>query len=324
MKAALCKGFDGPDALVIEEIPEPRPGERQVAIRVKAAALNFLDTLITRGRYQVKPQLPFSPSGEIAGLVEATGAGVSGLAPGARVAAYIGYGGAREIVVADAVNVVPIPEGVPDEVAAGVPITYGTALHALKDRARLQAGETIAVLGASGGAGLAAIEIAKLLGAWVIAVASTAEKLALCRAHGADEVLNYSERDLKGGLRDLTGGRGVDVVYDCVGGPHSEPALRAMAWGGRFLVIGFASGDIPKIPLNLLLLKGCAAIGVLWGEAARRDQVGHRANMSQLFEWVAEGRLRPHVHAIYPLEKIADAIRVLDRRQATGKVVLTL
>jgi NADPH:quinone reductase len=324
MKAALCKSLDGPAGLVVEDVAAPQPGPGEVLIAVKAAALNFFDTLITRGKYQAKPELPFSPSAEVAGVVEALGAGVSGVEVGDRVMAYLGWGGAREKVVAKVEALVPIPAGVSDEVAAGVSVTYGTASHGLKDRARLRSGETVAVLGAAGGAGLAAVEIAKLMGARVIAVASSPEKLAVTREHGADEAVDYGAYDLKEGLRALTGGRGVDVVYDCVGGDSSEAALRATAWHGRFLVVGFASGDIPKIPLNLLLLKGCEAIGVFWGEAVKRDPEGHRANMRQVLDWVAEGRLNPRIHGTYPLAEIREAIAVLDRREAVGKVVLTL
>lgn len=324
MKAALCKSLDGPAGLVIEDIAAPQPGPGEVLIAVKAAALNFFDTLITRGKYQSKPDLPFSPSAEVAGVVEALGSGVTGVRAGERVAAYVGWGGAREKVVANADAVVPIPDGVSDAVASGISVTYGTAIHGLKDRGHLKAGETVAVLGAAGGAGLAAVEIAKLMGARVIAVASSAEKLAICREHGADEAVNYASADLKDGLRALTGGRGVDVVYDCVGGDSSEAALRAMAWQGRFLVVGFASGDIPKIPLNLLLLKGCDAIGVFWGEAVKRDPAANRANMRQVLDWIAQGKLAPHIHGTYPLADIRTALGVIDRREAVGKVVLAL
>jgi NADPH:quinone reductase len=324
MKAALCKSLDGPAGLVVEDIAVPQPGPGEALIAVKAAALNFFDTLITRGKYQARPELPFSPSAEVAGVVEALGPGVSGVKVGDRVMAYLGWGGARERVIAKAEALVAIPAGVSDEVAAGVSVTYGTAIHGLKDRAHLRGGETVAVLGAAGGAGLAAVEIAKLMGARVIAVASSPEKLAVTREHGADEAVNYGSADLKEGLRALTGGRGVDVVYDCVGGDSSEAALRATAWQGRFLVVGFASGDIPKVPLNLLLLKGCEAIGVFWGEAVKRDPGRHRANMRQVLNWVAEGRLNPRIHGTYPLSEISEAIAVLDRREAVGKVVLTL
>jgi NADPH:quinone reductase len=324
MKAALCKSLEGPEGLVIEDIAVPQPGPGEALIAVKAAALNFFDTLITRGKYQARPELPFSPSAEVAGVVEALGPGVSGVKVGDRVMAYLGWGGARERVIAKAEALVAIPAGVSDEVAAGVSVTYGTAIHGLKDRAHLRGGETVAVLGAAGGAGLAAVEIAKLMGARVIAVASSPEKLAVTREHGADEAVNYGSADLKEGLRALTGGRGVDVVYDCVGGDSSEAALRATAWQGRFLVVGFASGDIPKVPLNLLLLKGCEAIGVFWGEAVKRDPGRHRANMRQVLDWVAAGRLNPRIHGTYPLSEIREAIAVLDRREAVGKVVLTL
>jgi len=324
MKAALCKSLDGPGGLSIEDVPVPALGSGEVLVAVKAAALNFSDTLVTRGKYQVKPELPFSPAAEIAGAVEAVGEGVTGFAVGDRVMAYLGSGGAREKIVAPADALVSVPAGVSDEVAAGVSVTYGTAMHGLKDRGRLNTGETVAVLGASGGAGLAAVEIAKLMGARVIAVASSSNKLEVCRNHGADELLNYEELELKTALRDLTGGKGVDVVYDCVGGASSESALRAMAWKGRLLVVGFASGEIPKMPLNLLLLKGAEAIGVNWPGALKRDPAAHRSNMVQVLGWVAEGRLNPRIHASFPLDRIRDAIAVLDRREAVGKVVLTI
>lgn len=324
MKAALCKSLVGPDGVSVEEIAEPVPRAGEVLVRVTAAALNFFDTLITRGKYQHKPELPFSPSGEIAGIVERTGVGVEGLAAGDRVAAYVGWGGAREKVVVAADAAVPIPDPVPDEIACGVSVTYGTAVHAFEDRARLRPGETVAVLGASGGAGLAAVEIAKLMGATVVAVASSPEKLEVCRAHGADHLVDYSSTDLKTALRRVTGDKGVDVVYDCVGGATSEPALRALAWQGRFLIVGFAAGEIPKIPLNLLLLRGADAIGVFWGEAVRRNPGGHRANMVKILNWVAAGRLVPRLHGTFPLEAVAEALRVIDRREAMGKVVLTV
>ncbi|MET0567553.1 MAG: NADPH:quinone oxidoreductase family protein [Hyphomicrobiaceae bacterium] len=324
MKAALCKTFDGPDAMAIETLPDPQPGPGEVVVRVRAAALNFFDTLITRGKYQYKPEFPFSPAGEIAGVIEKVGAGVFGLAPGQRVCAYLGWGGAREKVLVKTQVLVLVPEDVSDEAAAGVSVTYGTAMHGLKDRGQLKPGETVAVLGASGGAGLAAVELAKLMGARVIAVASTAEKLAVCKRHGADDLLNYAETDLKQGLRDLTDGRGVDVIYDSVGGDYAEAALRSIAWGGRFLVIGFAAGQIPKIPLNLPLLKNCSIVGVFWGEMATRHPETHRANMGQVLTWVAEGKLKPHVHTTYPLARTAEAIKSLETRTVAGKVILTI
>lgn len=322
MKAVLCKSLDGPEALVIEEVAEPVAGPGQVVVRVTAAALNFFDTLITRGKYQYKPELPFSPSGEIAGVVESLGEGVTGLAVGDRVAAYLGWGGARQKVAVAAAACARVPDGVTDEVAAGIAITYGTAIHGLKDRAAVRPGETVAVLGASGGAGLAAVEIASLLGAKVIAAASSADKLAVARQHGAEILIDYSSGDLKAALREATGGRGVDVVYDCVGAGFSEPALRAMAWQGRFLVVGFAAGEIPRLPLNLLLLKGVAAIGVFWGEAVRRDPAGHLANMQQIMRWIAERRLSPRIHGRYAMDQIVEAIGLIERREAVGKVIV--
>lgn len=324
MKAALCKTLDGPEAVVIEEIADPIAGPGEVVVRVRAAALNFFDTLITRGKYQTRPELPFSPSGEIAGVVESLGPGVTGVKVGDRVAAAVGYGGAREKVVVAAASLIPIPDGVSDAVASAVSVTFGTAIHGLKDRGHLQPGQTVAILGATGGAGQAAVEIARLMGARVIAAGSSDEKLAIVKSLGADEVVNYDAVDLKQALKDLTGGRGVDVVYDCVGGPYAEPAVRALAWEGRFLVVGFAAGDIPKLPLNLLLLKGADAVGVFWGEAVRRNPERHRANMIEVLHWVADGKLDPRIQATYPLADIRDAIGVLDRREATGKIVLTI
>ena len=325
MKAALCKSFDGPDAIAIEEIPDPEPGQGEVRVRVKAAALNFFDGLVTRGKYQFKPKLPFSPSSEMAGVIDRLGPGVTGLAVGDRVMTYMLLPNcARELIVIPAAAATKIPAGVCDEVAAGLSVTYGTAMHGLKDRGRLKAGETVAVLGASGGAGLAAVEVAKRLGARVIAVASSEQKLAVCKDHGADELLNYAAQDLKQGLRDLTAGKGVDVIYDCVGGDHAEQALRSIAWYGRFLVIGFAAGQIPRIPLNLALLKSCDIVGVFWGEWSTRFPAENRANMAEVLGWIARGELKPHVHARYPLEKIAEAIKLMEERRSIGKVVITM
>ncbi len=322
MKAALCTSLKGPDAITIEDIDAPKPGPEDVVIRVNAAALNFFDTLVTRGKYQYKPDLPFSPAGEIAGTIAEVGQDVSGFKQGDRVAAYIGWGGAREYVAVAASAVVKIPANVSDDVAAGLAITFGTAIHGLKDRADLAQGETVAVLGASGGAGLAAVEIANLMGGRVIAAASSEKKLKICNDHGADIGINYKDADLKAELRRVTDGQGVDVVYDCVGGDFSEAAIRALAWKGRFLVVGFASGDIPKVPLNLLLLRGGDARGVFWGEAMKRDPKGHRSNMETVLNWVADGSLKPRIHATYRLDETAEAIRVLDRREATGKVII--
>ena len=322
MRVVQFNEFSGIGALRLEEVEEPKPGPDDVLIRVGAVSLNFFDTLILRNKYQITPPLPFSPGAEIAGTIEAIGAKVKGLDVGQRVLAFIGGNGCREKVVTKAANAVPIPDGVSDETAAGLPVTYGTAIYALKDRARLQPGETVAVLGAAGGAGLAGVEIAKLMGARVIAVASSGEKLALIRAHGADEGVNYAEEDLKKRLKELTAQKGVDVLYDCVGGEHAEPSLRAMAWEGRYLVLGFASGTIPRLPLNLVMLKGCAIIGVFWTAFVERHPDQHRANMLQLLQWCEEGRIRPHIHGTYALIETAKAISLIEGRKATGKVIV--
>ncbi len=322
MKAILCKALGGPSGLVLEDIPVPEPKPGEVLIRVRAAALNFLDTLILRGKYQFKPDLPFSPGSEIAGVVERPGDGVSTLAPGDRVMGYARFNGCREFTALPARGLLKIPDGVTDEAAAGLTITYGTAIHGLKDRGRLKAGETLAVLGASGGAGLAAVEIGKALGARVIACASSAEKLAICQQHGADGLLNYDSEDVKDGLRALTGGAGPHVIYDCVGDRYAEPALRSIAWGGRYLVIGFAAGEIPRIPLNLLLLKGCEMAGVFFGRFTELEPEAAAANMRQLLAWCEDGTLRPHIGKIFPLEETAQAVAMLEERKAVGKIIV--
>jgi len=322
MKALLCSRLGGPDDLEIGDLPDPAPGPSEAVVKVHAAALNFFDTLIIAGKYQTKPALPFSPAAEFAGTVEAVGASVTALKPGDRVLGYLGYGAARQRVVAKAEQLIAIPAGVDFDHAAGLCVTYGTTLHALKDRAHLKRGETLAVLGASGGVGLAAVELGKVMGARVIACASSPEKIAFARKHGADDGIDYSKDDLKESLRKLTGGNGVDVIYDPVGGPYAEPALRAIAWQGRFLVVGFAAGEIPKIPLNLMLLKGCDVLGVFWGSFVQRDIEGHRANTRQLLEWTAAGKLSSHVHAAYPLADAAAALKAIASRQVMGKVIL--
>lgn len=322
MHAALIKSLDGPDGIVVEAIEAPQIARGTLVVGVEAAALNFMDTLISRGRYQVKPPLPFSPASEIAGVVEAVGDGVSGFAVGDRIAAYIGYGGAREKVLVPAEGAVRIPENVASEIAAGISVTYGTAVHGLKDRAQLVAGETVAVLGASGGAGLAAVEIARLMGARVIACASGG-KAEICRAHGADVVLDYGVVDLKEALRSETGGAGVHVIYDCVGGSHAEAALRGTRWLGRYLVVGFASGQIPALALNHVMLRGVDVLGVNWGEAVKRNPSRHREAMLTVLGWISDGRLAPRIHAQYPLSETAAAIRALDERKVAGKVIIT-
>ena len=324
MKAALCKSLDGPQGLVVEDVADPVAGPGQVIVRVRAVGLNFADTLMVRGKYQFKPELPFSPGAEIAGVVETAGQGVTAWKAGQRVMGYTGWGGAQEKVVIDAAALIALPDGVSDEMAAGLSVTYGTAMHGLKDRGRLKAGETVVVTGAAGGAGFAAVELAALMGARVIAVASSPEKLKVARDAGAEMEILYPGSDLKDAVRTLTQGHGADVVYDCVGGDASEPLIRALAWQGRFLVVGFASGDIAKIPLNLLLLRGAEACGVFWGESVRRDPEGQRAGMRHVLDWVAAGKLKPKTHATFPLAHISEALAVIERREAQGKVVIVL
>ncbi len=323
MRAVLCKQFGPPETLVVEDVPDPTPGPGQVVVDVAGCGVNFPDVLIIEDKYQVKPDLPFSPGGEIAGTVSALGEGVDDLAVGDPVLAMLGYGGMAERVAVPAASVIPVPAGVDLVQASGFLLAHGTSHHALVDRANIQPGETLLVLGAAGGVGLAAVEIGALLGARVIAAASTDEKLELCRSRGATETINYTTEDLRGRIKELTGGAGVDVCYDPVGGGLSEPALRSMAWKGRFLVIGFAAGDIPRIPLNLPLLKGCSIVGVFWGAFTAKEPERNAANLDQLLGWLAAGDLAPHVSGTYPLERAAEAIDDLAQRRATGKVIVT-
>jgi NADPH2:quinone reductase len=324
MKAVLCKSFGPPDTLVIEDVASPTAGAGEVVVTVRAAALNFFDTLIIENKYQFKPSLPFSPGAELAGTVKALGDGVVGFAVGDRVMAYAGWGACREEVAVEADRVVALPAGLDFASAAGLSVTYGTTIHALKDRARLQPGETLCVLGAAGGVGQSAVELGKIMGARVIAAASSDDKLAFCRRIGADETINYSTDSLKDRLKELTGGAGADVIYDPVGGTLSEEALRATAWEGRFLVVGFAAGHIPRIPLNLVLLKGCQICGVFWGDFVRRSPQANAANVAQLVAWCADGRIKPHIHGRYPLERTAEALGALARREVMGKVIIEL
>jgi NADPH2:quinone reductase len=321
MKAVLCKAFGPPESLAIEEVEPLKPGKGQVVIRVKACGVNFPDTLIIQGKYQTKPPFPFIPGSEVAGIIKEVGEGDS-FKVGTRVMAYVGMGGFAEEIVADASQIIPMPRALDFITASAFLLTYGTSYHALKDRAQLQPGETLLVLGAAGGVGLAAVEIGKVMGARVIAAASSDEKLEVCKQHGADEVINYSTEDLRERVKQLTGGRGVDVAFDPLGGDYSEPVLRSMAWGGRFLVIGFASGDIPRIPLNLPLLKVCSIVGVFWGAFMERNPKHGQENIHELITWINEGRLKPHVSATYPLEHVADALNDLMERKVTGKAVL--
>jgi NADPH:quinone reductase len=324
VRAVLCREFGPPESLVVEEVDEPKAADGQVVVDVKACAVNFPDVLIIQDMYQFKPPLPFSPGAEIAGVVSSVGSAVNGISVGDRIFASTGWGGLAEKIAVDARAVIPIPHGTDFVHASAFLYAYGTSHYALKDRGRLQPGETLVVLGAAGGVGLAAVEIGALMGANVIAAASSDEKLELCRDHGAAETINYATEDLKTRIRELTGGAGADLVYDPVGGPYSEPALRSTAWNGRFLVIGFATGEIPAVPLNLTLLKGCQIVGVFWGAFVGRDPEGHRRNVEELMGWWRDGRLRPHVSSTYPLERAADAIRELADRKAKGKVVVTV
>lgn len=322
MKAVLCRQHGLPDTLELADLPSPQPGLGQVLIAIKAAGVNFPDTLIIQNKYQFKPALPFSPGGELAGTITAIGADVKGYQVGQNVIAFTGWGAFAEEIVADAIKLIPIPPGVPFDIAASFVMTYGTSYHALKDRAALKAGETLLVLGAAGGVGLAAVELGKALGARVIAAASTDEKLAVCREHGADETINYSTEDLRERIKSLTEAKGVDVIYDPVGGGYSEPALRSMAWRGRFLVVGFANGEIPSIPLNLTLLKGCSIVGVFWGDYARREPKSNAKDLMELVGMMQAGTIKPLISARYPLAKAADALNAVMQRKAMGKIVL--
>jgi NADPH:quinone reductase len=322
MKAILCTHFAGPDELELADLPQPKAGPGQAVVQVKAAALNFFDLLMIAGKYQHKPPFPFSPASEFAGIVESIGAGVADVVAGDRVMGSIGWGAARESVVVPATQLVKLPANLDFERAAGLTVTYATTLYALRVRASLKSGESLAVLGASGGTGLAAIEIGKVMGARVIACASSDEKLAFARSHGADETVNYASEDLRAALKRVGGERGIDVIYDPVGGPYAEPAVRSLGWEGRYLVIGFAAGEIPKLPLNLVLLKSCDIRGVLWGGWTLRDPQGQRALMTDIVRWAADGKLTAHVHAVYPLSDIAAALKVIADRKVMGKIVL--
>ncbi|MFK0085955.1 NADPH:quinone oxidoreductase family protein [Pseudomonas sp. NPDC090755] len=324
MKAVLCKTLGPAKDLVLEEVASPVPKKNEVLLDVQAAGVNFPDTLIIEGKYQFQPPLPFSPGGEAAGVVSAVGEKVSGFKVGDRVMALTGWGSFAEQVAVPAYNVLPIPAQMDFSSAAAFGMTYGTSMHALKQRGQLKAGETLLVLGASGGVGLAAVEIGKAMGARVIAAASSAEKLAVAKAAGADELINYSGHSLKDEIKRLTGGNGVDVIYDPVGGDLFDQAVRGIAWNGRLLVVGFASGRIPQLPVNLALLKGAAVLGVFWGAFAQRQPADNAANFEQLFAWYAEGKLKPLVSQTFPLAEAGVAIDLLGQRKAVGKVVVTM
>lgn len=323
MKSILCKAFGPAADLALEDVPEPEPGPGQVRIDVGSAGVNYPDLLLVEGRYQFKPPFPFAPGNEVAGRISAVGERVEDLAVGDRVFATVPWGGFAEQVVAESVATTKIPEGMAEDVAAAFLVTYATSKHALQDRAQIQPGETLLVLGAAGGVGMAAVQLGKALGARVIAAASTDEKLAACREAGADETINYSTEDLKARAKALTGGAGVDVIYDPVGGPYAEPALRAMAWGGRYLVVGFTAGDIPNLPFNLVLLKGCAVLGVFWGSFVARDVDKNQQHIDELVAWIQDGTIRPVISKTYALADAALALTALQERKVIGKVVLS-
>ncbi|HBI67831.1 NADPH:quinone oxidoreductase family protein [Massilia sp. IC2-278] len=322
MKAIVCKDWGPPDSLELQDLPDLVPQAGEVVVEVRAAGVNFPDVLTVQGKYQYRPELPFTPGNEFAGTVRAVGEGVSHFKAGDRVIGFARSGAFAEQVRAPADVLMPMPPDMDFDIAAAITLTYGTSHHAVVDRAQLKAGETMLVLGAAGGVGLAAIEIGKALGARVIAAASSAEKLEVCRAHGADVLIDYSKEDLREALKAATGGKGPDVIYDPVGGPYTEPALRSIAWRGRHLVIGFAAGEIPKLPWNLMLLKGASVVGVFWGEFAKREPKANVAAMREMLGWMAEGKLKPLVSQRYALAETAQALNDMADRKVTGKVVI--
>ncbi|QHV96357.1 NADPH:quinone oxidoreductase family protein [Spirosoma endbachense] len=324
MKAVLCKQFGPPETLVVEEIESPKAGKGQVVISVKACGVNFPDTLMIEGKYQFKPSFPFSPGGEVAGIVKEVGEGVTHLNVGDNVFSLTGHGGFAEEVTGNAATTLPMSTGMDYITAASTMYTYGTSYHALKDRANLKPGETLLVLGAAGGVGLAAVQLGVLMGATVIAAASSDEKLQVCRQMGATETINYTTEDLRERLKALTNGNGVDVVYDPVGDRYSEPSIRSLAWKGRYLVVGFAAGSIPNIPLNLTLLKGASLVGVFWGTFAQREPKLSMSNFGQILHWITTGQLKQHIHSTYSLDESPLALRALMDRKVVGKAVLVL
>jgi NADPH2:quinone reductase len=322
MKAIVCKAWGLPETLVIEEQANLVPAAGEIVIDIMAAGVNFPDVLIIQNKYQFKPELPFTPGNELAGTVHAVGAGVTQYKVGDKVFAFVPQGAFAQQVKVTADAVLPMAVGMDFDTAAAITLTYGTSHHAVVDRAQLKAGETMLVLGAAGGVGLAAIEIGKALGARVIAAASTAEKLAVCKEHGADILINYTTEDLREAIKAATNGKGPDVVYDPVGGSYTEPAFRSIAWRGRHLVIGFANGEIPKLPLNLPLLKGASLVGVFWGDYARREPAHNLAAMQELMRWLAEGKIKPHISARYALADTPQALIDMASRKVTGKIVI--
>ena len=323
MRAILCKELGPANTLVIDDIPSPEPGKGQVKVRVKAAGLNFPDTLIIEGKYQIKPELPFSPGGEMAGEVLAVGDGVQRFKPGQRVMGRTGYGAVAEESLVPENQLIPVPDGMNDHTAAAFSMVYGTSYHALKQRANIQPGETLLVLGASGGVGLAAVELGKAMGATVIAAASSAEKLEVAKEAGADDLINYADEDLKDALKQRYP-KGVDVIYDPVGDRFTEAAIRNMAWNGRLLIVGFAAGDIPKIPANLALLKGCSIIGVFWGAFTQKEPQTNIQNIMELMQLFNQGKINPRISQVFPFEEYEQALAALTSRTAKGKVVLDI
>ena len=322
MRAVVCRAWGAPADLAVEDVAVPTPGPGEVRIAVAAAGVNFADTLLIAGKYQEKPDFPFTPGMEIAGEVVALGDGVAGVAPGDRVMAGTGVGGFAEQAIATAADVIPIPDAMGYAEAAGFSVTYGTAHLALDHRAHLAAGETLLVLGAAGGVGLTAVEVGKAMGATVIAAASDADKLAVAAEHGADHLIDYRAEDMRARVKEITGGNGCDVIFDPVGGDAFDTALRCIAWEGRILAVGFASGRIPQAPANLLLVKNCAVVGVYWGAYKRRDPVRFRASFDALFAWYGEGKLKSRISGRFSLDEIAAALEALIARKATGKVVV--
>lgn len=323
MKAVLCKEYGPAEKLVIEDIPAPSIGADGVLIEVKAAGINFPDTLIIENKYQFKPPLPFIPGTEVAGIVKQVGETVSQVKPGDKVMGFAFVGAYAEQIVVPAASCFPMPDTFSFEEAAAFTMIYGTSYYALKQRGQLRSGETLLVLGASGGVGMAAVELGKLMGATVIAAGGNNDKLAVCQERGADHIVNYNDADWKDQVKQLTGGNGADVIYDAVGGEYTQTALRCINWGGRLLVIGFASGDIPQLAANLTLLKSSSVVGVFWGASLAKEPEANQENFKELFNWSMEGKIKPYVCASYPLEQVADAMNLLLQRKAVGKVVLT-
>lgn len=325
MRAVVCDAWGEPDTLQVRDLPLPQPGPGQVRVQVRVAAVNFPDALMVAGKYQFRPEFPFSPGAEFSGVVSAVGEGVTTPAVGDKVVGTAAFGAYAEEVLAEAGHVIALPADTSDaelELAGSFLLTYGTSYHALKDRAEARPGETLLVLGAGGGVGLAAVELGKRMGLRVIAAASSDAKREAARSRGADEVLDYTADDVRDRLKALTGGRGVDIVYDPVGGDFAETALRSVGWRGRYLVVGFAAGGIPKLPTNLLLLKGSALVGVFWGEFVRREPANNAANTQQLLAWLHDGELNPLISARYPLSGAPTALNALLGRQVVGKLVI--